>query len=331
MNRENLGKRLLRFSFHLLSVLAAALAFIYLLLTQPIFTPERMSLHKGASPEILYKHVQQLSLGLAPRSHNVDELNFSAEYIDKVFSTFPSARVTSLPFDVWGIEYRNVLASFGPQHGTRIIIGAHYDSHDGLPGADDNASGVAGLLELARMLDGEKLPMRVDLIAYALEEMPSFRTDDMGSAHHAVQLKKDGVEVELMISLEMIGYFDDTAGSQNYPLPLLNWIYPDRGNYIAVVGNLSQVAEVRRVKKALIASSDIPVESINAPIFIPGIDFSDHLNFWYEGYPAVMITDTADNRNRAYHTPQDTPEGLDYKRMGEVVNGVYGLVARSSN
>jgi hypothetical protein len=310
----------------LLLVVLVWLAGGWFVLVQPVMSPEKKQQEKQASQEALRQHVTVLASELPPRSHDADKLKHSADYIEKIFSTMPSARVATLPYDVWGIEYKNVLASFGPETGPRIIIGAHYDSHDGLPGADDNASGVAGLMELARMLEGEELSRRVDLIAYALEEMPSFRTSDMGSAHHATQLKKEGVEVELMISLEMIGYFDDTPGSQSYPLPFLNWIYPDRGNFIAVVGNLAQIAEVRRVKRAMMKWADIPVESINAPALIPGVDFSDHLNFWYEGYPAVMLTDTADNRNRAYHTPRDTPDRLDYRRMAAVVNGVYGLL-----
>lgn len=315
-------KLLISIAVSLLGLVVVALV----IMTQPVIAPQKNSLEKRASPVKLRQHVTKLASELPPRSHDVDKLSASADYIEKVFSTFPSARVVSMPYDVWGIEYKNVHASFGPETGPRIIIGAHYDSHDGLPGADDNASGVAGLLELARMLAGKKLQKRVDLVAYALEEMPSFRTADMGSAHHAAQLKQEGVEVELMISLEMIGYFDDTPGSQSYPAPFLRHIYPDTGNFIAIVGNLAQIAEVRRVKKAIMASSKLAVYSINAPPLIPGIDFSDHLNFWYEGFPAVMITDTADNRNRAYHTPQDTPERLDYKRMAEVVDGVFGLV-----
>ena len=300
---------------------------VWYVLVQPVvLTPERIVLGKRASPDALRRHVVQLASKLPPRSHNVDALNASAVYIHRELSRLQTAQVAYLPFDIWGIGYNNVLASFGPEVGPRIVIGAHYDSHDGLPGADDNASGVAGLLELARLIDGEKLSLRVDLVAYALEEMPSFRTSDMGSAHHAAALTEDGVEVALMVSLEMIGYFDDSPGSQSYPLPLLEWIYPDSGNYIAVVGNLAQVGAVRRVKRALLAAADLRVESINAPALIPGIDFSDHLNFWHRGYPAVMITDTADNRNLAYHTTNDTPEHLDYRRMAEVVNGLYYLL-----
>lgn len=322
----SLIKRLLRILLHTVIILALLMGSAWLVMVQPVIQPEYMELDSSASPEALRRHVEMLSVTLPPRSHDADKLKHSADYIYKEFSRYKSARVAYQPFDVWGSGYHNILASFGPEEGKRIIIGSHYDSHDGLPGADDNASGVAGLLELARMLDGKKLNRRVDLVAYALEEMPSFRTADMGSAYHAAQLKKEEVEVELMISLEMIGYFDDTPGSQAYPAPFLSYIYPDTGNFIAVVGNLAQIPEARRVKKAMMASSNIPVYSINAPALIPGIDFSDHLNFWYEGYPAVMITDTAMNRNKAYHTTQDTAERLDYVRMGLVVDGVFGVV-----
>ncbi|MDH5785034.1 MAG: M28 family peptidase [Chromatiales bacterium] len=296
------------------------------LLVQPVLSIDETLLENRASAELLRRHVDTLVLQMPPRSHNADSLKKSADYIHKTFSQYHKARVSYQPFDVWGIGYHNVMASFGPEEGKRFVIGAHYDSHDGLPGADDNASGVAGLLELARLLNGKELARRVDLVAYALEEMPSFRTPDMGSAHHVERLKEEGVEVELMISLEMIGYFDDTPGSQLYPAPLLEHLYPDTGNFIAVVGNLAQIPEVRRVKRAMQSAAKLPVYSINAPVIIPGIDFSDHLNFWRAGYPAVMITDTADSRNKAYHTEQDTPESLDYVRMAEVVNGVFGVV-----
>lgn len=300
---------------------------LWFVVVQPIVPPEKVKPAKRASAESLRRYVTKLASVLPPRSHDSDKLNVSAAYIKKVLTAYPGARVTEQPYDVWGIPYKNILASFGPVDGPRMIVGAHYDSHDGLPGADDNASGVAALLELASMLDGEALSMRVDLVAYALEEMPSFRTPDMGSAHHAARLKEAGVDVELMISLEMIGYFDDRPDSQSYPLSLLYSFYPDRGNYIAVVGNLAQIGPVRRVKQALLAASNIAVESINAPALIPGIDFSDHLNFWHHGYPAVMITDTADYRNVAYHTVRDTPERLDYRRMAQVVDGIYALLS----
>jgi hypothetical protein len=207
-----------------------------------------------------------------------------------------------------------------------VVVGAHYDTAGPLPGADDNASGVAGLLELARALGAAPPEGRVDLVAYTLEEPPFFMTPRMGSAVHAASLRREGIEVRAMISLEMIGYFTDAPNSQTFPLGILRFFYPRTGNFIAVVGKLGQGSTLRRIKQAMRAASDLPVESINAPTWIPGVDFSDHRSYWMAGYPAAMITDTAFYRNDRYHTVQDTPESLDYSRMAKVVEGVHCAV-----
>ena len=199
-----------------------------------------------------------------------------------------------------------------------------------LPGADDNASGVAGLIELAYLLGKTSLPVRVELVAFTLEEPPFFRTPFMGSAIHAASLKKQGVKVRIMFALEMIGFFSDASHSQGFPLSILRLFYPSQGNFIAVVGKLGQGSVVRRVKQAMRGPSLLPVYSINAPRFVPGIDFSDHLNYWEAGYEAVMITDTAFYRNQGYHTLQDTPDTLDYERMAMVVQGVYAAILASA-
>ncbi len=219
-----------------------------------------------------------------------------------------------------------MLAQFGPDTKERIVVGAHYDAAGPYPGADDNASGVAGLIELAHLLGKATLPLRVELVAFTLEEPPHFATFQMGSAVHAASLKKQGVSVRLMVSLEMIGYFSDASGSQGFPTPALKPFYPSAGNFITIVGKPSEGALVRRVKKAMQAASPLPVYSINAPQTVPGIDFSDHRNYWQAGYPAVMLTDTAFYRNKNYHTEQDTPETLDYRRMALVVEGIYAAV-----
>jgi hypothetical protein len=144
----------------------------------------------------------------------------------------------------------------------------------------------------------------------------------MGSAVHAKSLRARGLAIRLMISLEMIGYFSDEPNSQGFPLPLFRLFYPSRGNFILVVDRLFSNS-ARELKQAMSAASDLPVYSINAPAIIPGVDFSDHLSFWNEGYPAVMVTDTAFYRNPAYHSPLDTPDRLDYARMAQVVGGVF--------
>lgn len=236
------------------------------------------------------------------------------------------ARVSEQPFEALGRPFRNVLARLGPGEGERLVIGAHYDAFGEGPAADDNASGVAALLELARLMAGAPPPIPVELAAYAPEEPPFFRTGGMGSAVHAASLRSAGVKVRLMISLEMLGCFCDEPGSQRFPLPGMGLAYPHAGNFIAVVGRLGQRRAVRRLREAMRAAGTIPVESISAPVSLPGVDFSDHLSFWNEGYEAVMLTDTAFYRNPRYHTFGDTPDTLDYRRLAAAVDAIaFGL------
>lgn len=226
---------------------------------------------------------------------------------------------------VEGERYKNVVARFGPESGRLLVIGAHYDSHGATRGADDNASGIAGLLELAHLL-GQSGPARpVELVASTLEEPPHFRSPHMGSVWHARALKAAGREVELMLSLEMIGYFSDSPGSQAYPLAALKLGYPDRGNFIALVGQFGDFGVSRSVKAAMSGASELPVYSLNAPSMVQGVDFSDHRSYWAQGYPALMVTDTAFMRNPNYHRAGDTFDKLDYKRMAMVVQAVYAV------
>ena len=289
---------------------------------------------RHASPEQLEKTVRYLTQTVHPRSaDNIDNLNRSAEYIKEVFVS-SGARVTAQDVPITGGPYKNIVADYGPADGPLIIIGAHYDSassyeNDQLTytsGADDNASGVAGLLELARLLQQQAPKTGVQLVAYASEEPPFFRSDEMGSAVHAASLERP---VRLMIALEMIGYYDSAPGSQDYPYPAMSWLYPDRGDFIAVVGRMQDINAVRQVKAALLSSRDLSVYSMNAPGFIPGIDFSDHLNYWQHDIPAVMITDTAFYRNKQYHLPGDTADRLNYQKMAQVVDGVITLLYNS--
>jgi len=296
---------------------------IFLVLTQPVI-PERTQVKRRlAKPETLKSYVTELSSVLPERSDDVDKLNKSAEFIQNIFARYTSAVVIQ-EYDVWGIPYRNVIAKFGSLDSPNtVVIGAHYDSFDGFPGADDNASGVAGLLELARLFAQQPPNVEVQLVAYCLEEPPYFFSKQMGSYSHAQLMAKNAVAIKLMISLEMIGYFSDEKFSQEYPLPLLNTMYPEIGNFIAVVGRFNEISEVRFYKKEMMKVANLPVHSINAPPFLPGINFSDHLNYWRFDFPAIMITDTAFYRNKNYHTQLDTWEKLDYQRMSLVVDAVY--------
>jgi len=231
-------------------------------------------------------------------------------------------------FGVGAESFTYYVAHYGQGEGPVLVVGAHYDVCGEQPGADDNASGVAGVLELARMLARARphIRHRIELALWPLEEPPNFRTPGMGSAIHANSLALRGTEVHGMISLEMIGFFSDEPGSQSFPAPGMSTLYTSRGDAIVVVGNGSSWWFTRRLKTRMAAATELRVRSMNAPALVPGVDFSDHLNFWAQGWNAVMITDTAFYRNPNYHEPSDTPDTLDYERMAQVVTGVYAAI-----
>jgi len=295
-------------------------------LTQPLFSRLQPNSVRTVDPARLEAHVRKLSIELAPRDvGHMENLDRAASYIGTELVQ-AGASVSEQRYRVEQITYRNVIARFGPDTPERIVVGAHYDAAGPMPGADDNASGVAGLIELARLLGVNPPKLRIDLVAFSTEEPPYFRTNGMGSSVHAQSLQKENVRVRAMLSLEMIGYFSDGSGSQHFPAGILSAFYPATGNFIGVVGRVGDGLLARRVKSAMSGAAPLPVYSISAPSVIPGIDFSDQLNYWHAGYKALMITDTAFYRNLNYHTEHDTPEKLDYKRMAMVVEGVYAAV-----
>ena len=317
-----------------------ALAVLAAILVQPTFQRYAES-RENVSPDRLREHVYALAIDYAPRNYmEMWNLDACAHYITDQFEK-AGGRIFEQAFSPEGNEsssamavnntYRNVIASFGPDTGSRIIVGAHYDAYGQTPGADDNASGVSGLIELAYLLGRADLSRRVDLVAYTLEEPPFFRTADMGSAHHAAALKADGVDVAGMICLEMIGCFSDEPGSQRYPYSILNFFYPDRADYIAVLGGYTDRKLIRHMKAAMRSATDLPVHAMCAPRTFPELDLADHLNFWENGYTAVMVTDSAHYRNLDYHTAGDTADTLDYARMSKVVVGVYEAVVQLAN
>ncbi|WP_455205794.1 M28 family peptidase [Kaarinaea lacus] len=312
-----------------LTIASIAFSCFVFVIIQPLAFSSIEPSKVNVNPEALKKHVVTLSEENPPRGGSDDGLNVSADYIKKQFSIYGEVQETLYTLD--GNSYRNISIIFGDKANERIVVGAHYDSFLGLPGADDNASGVAGLIELAGLLSKTDLQRTVELVAYTLEEPPYFRTEKMGSAIHARSLKENNVKVIVMMSLEMIGYFSDESSSQEYPLSIMKLFYPTTGNYIAVVSNFSNLGVVRTTKSAMKNVMKLPLRSLNAPGSVVGVDFSDHLNFWMHDYPALMITDTAFYRNKAYHTENDTWESLDYKRMSEVVKGVHSAVLKFSN
>lgn len=226
--------------------------------------------------------------------------------------------------------YYNISAEIRGKEPGVLVVGAHYDTVEGSPGADDNATGVAALLELARLASKSTPPRTLRFAAFALEEPPVFGTDHMGSAVYAKSLVEEGIGVEGMIALESIGYFCLQDGCQYYPLSFLKLRYPKRGDFIAFVGNVSSKRFTLKLKSAFKAHTVLPVESINTLRAVPGVDFSDHRSFWKCGLDSFMVTDTAFYRNPHYHAPSDLPGTLDYDRMTEVVKGLLGGLTQVS-
>jgi len=271
----------------------------------------------------IYGHLEYLTKADQFRNYqNVERLDSVAAYIYRNFEEYADTTYYQ-EYEVQGVTYRNVVCSFGLENSTRMVIGAHYDVCGSQEGADDNASGVVGLLELARLLDNDTLDERIDLVAYTLEEPPYFRSEYMGSYIHAKSLSDENVNVSGMVCLEMIGYFDDAKGSQEYPVGGMKAIYGSRGDYIALVSQMNPGAFVSDFNKSFQQTDRIKTKEIAAPKGMTGIDFSDHLNYWHFGFKALMITDTAFYRNKNYHEKTDTMEKLDLSRMGDVIEAVY--------
>jgi Zn-dependent M28 family amino/carboxypeptidase len=206
-----------------------------------------------------------------------------------------------------------------------VIVGAHYDSVIGSPGANDNASGVAALLALARVFAGQRSARTLRFVAFVNEEPPFFQTDAMGSVAYAKRCRIRGERVMAMLSLETLGYYAQARGTQRYPVPF-GLCYPSRGNFIGFVSNVASRRLLREVVGVFRRTTSFPSEGAALPGTIAGIGWSDHWAFWRERYPAVMVTDTALFRYPHYHTEHDTPDKLDYDRLAQVVAGLERVV-----
>lgn len=274
----------------------------------------------------LKAHVQELTSISPPRNcHNVQSLDHAAAYINKEFNKWNN-RVVIQVYKAGEKEYKNIIASFGPEKGKRIIVGAHYDVCGEQPGADDNGSGVASLLELVRLLSilKPKLKQRIDLAAYTLEEPPYFRSRHMGSAVHAGSLKKAGVNVKAMISVDMIGYFSEKAKPLRFVAPFIKpgTVLPGRTTVLVNKKGAEKLTGLIR-KYMEEKSGGIKVAALNLPINTPGVDFSDHLNFWNNGYPGVVVTNFFVSPNPHYHRPADRIHLLDFGKIAGVTRGLY--------
>jgi Zn-dependent M28 family amino/carboxypeptidase len=277
----------------------------------------------------MYSDVEFLTRLDPPRKHdNYESIEEAASYIESELSKL-SCTVESQYFEVSGHEYRNVIASFNLEKDKRLIVGAHYDVCNDFPGADDNASGVAGLLECARLFEAHKpdIDYRIDFVAFCLEEPPYWRTDEMGSSFHVRSVAGMRRDILGMICLDMIGYFSDKPGSQELP-PLrdMKGKYPDTGNFIIVAGRKHQDEFAEKITGLIQQDCLVKAFTVTDPRLNELLELSDHLNYWKYGINAVMINDTAMLRNKNYHTGSDTIEKLDFVRMAEVVNGVYNAI-----
>ncbi len=327
-------KILLTFLF----IILLALFTIWFMVAQPIFAYQAGKYAPiKASSTNLKNQVYTIVEKFNNRGYtNTQILDKTAEYIHKMFSVY-SDDVSYQVFEAQDPQgditrkYKNVIATFKGREECEdgiYVIGGHYDTFGGYVGANDNTSAVVGLIELARLFKDNPPQCTLQIVAYTLEEPPFFRTQKMGSYIHAKSLKKSHQKVKLVIVLDMIGFFSDEENSQTYPLSVMKFYYPSKANYISIVSNLSlkNIQYVRKIKSVFSYTSKLPAYSINAFSFIPGIDFSDHYNYWKFDYPAVLITDTAFYRSNNYHTMNDTPDTLDYKKMAKVIGSVFNMV-----
>ena len=269
-------------------------------------------------------HVEELAGAIGERNvFHPEALSAAADYIAAIWHS-QGYSVQQQIYETHGVDCVNLEVtrdgSASPEE--VLLLGAHYDSVRGSPGADDNASGIAVLLELSRLFAQIDPAKTVRFVSFVNEEPPFFYWGEMGSKVYARAARERGDRIRLMVSLESIGYFSDEPGSQRYP-PLLSWFFPDRGNFLGFVSDLASRGWLTRTVRAFKAHSDLPVESVAMFRFVPGISWSDHWSFWNQGYRAIMVTDTALYRSPHYHTAEDTPDKLDYVRLAQATEGLY--------
>jgi len=288
----------------------------------PTLTSEQVKLKQN-----IKRHVFKLSGQIGQRHiWNHRKLEAAATYIKANFKQM-GYKVTTQEYRAQGKKVENIeVEKRGVVYPKRVIIvGAHYDTVIGSVGADDNATGTAALLEIARLLKDKKLAYTVRFVAFANEEPPLFLTHNMGSKRYAERAKERNENIVAMLSLESIGYYSDKKKSQKYPL-VLELFFPHTANFIAFVGNLSSRHLVRSAIGTFRHDTKFPSQGISAPKFIVGVGASDHWSFWEQGYPAMMITDTAYMRNPYYHTEKDTPDTINYNYTARVVDGLADVV-----
>jgi len=290
-----------------------------------------LSPREAALQDALRRDVEHLAGEIGERNiTRYEGLRAAAAFLEASLASAGYA-VGRQAYDVDGKACHNLEAERAGRDRLReiVVIGAHYDSVEGSPGANDNASGVAALLALARAFAGAAPSRTLRFVAFVNEEPPIFQTEAMGSVRYARRCRERGERVTAMLSLETIGYYADTPGSQVYPFPF-QLFYPSTGNFIGFVGNVASRRLVREVVGQFRRHAIFPSEGVATLASIPGVGWSDQWAFWQEGYPAVMVTDTAPFRYPYYHSPQDTPDRVRYDRLARVVLGLERVIAELS-
>ena len=280
------------------------------------------------TPNNLRKHVYTLAADIGERNvFRPQALHAAEEYISQTWQQ-QGYSVTRNAYDVGGTQCANLVITRAGRTVSKemILIGAHYDSVRGCPGANDNGSGIAALLELSNLFARSSPNVTVRFVAFVNEEPPFFSWGQMGSAVYAKAARQRGDRIRFMVSLETIGYYSDTIGSQRYP-PLFKYFYPKQGNFISFVSNLRSRRVMRAAARAFRNGSTFPIEHVSTFSWIPGVSWSDHLSFWRQRYRAFMITDTAFYRYLYYHTAEDTAEKLRYEPFAQCCNGLYECFA----
>jgi Zn-dependent M28 family amino/carboxypeptidase len=260
-----------------------------------------------------------------------DSLRRAADYIESSFraSGYESQRQT---YEVARLPVSNLEATLSgsSKRAESIVVGAHYDSVAECPGANDNATGVAAVLELARRFAGRAPARAIRFVAFVNEEPPFFKTAQMGSVVYANAARQRGDQIAGMLSLETMGYYSDVKGSQRYPAPVA-LMYPDVGNFIGFVSNVGSVRLLLSARRAFKERTSFPLQSASVPASIPGVGWSDHWSFWERGYPGMMVTDTAPYRYPYYHTAEDTPDKISFDKLAAVVDGLEHVIEVLAN
>ena len=280
----------------------------------------------------LEKDVATLAETIGARSFkHFENLQISKDYIKHHLSS-SGYQTSEQTYTVQERPYTNITAEkLGSEKPEDIIVvGGHYDSAFDTSGANDNATGAAAVLELARLISQDSPKRTIQFVTFTNEEPPFFWTQDMGSLVYAKAMKEQGKQVVAMISLDTIGYYDAQPNSQLYPFPL-SIIYPNQGKFISFLGNLQSGYLVREAIASFREHAKIPSEGVSLPSWITGVGWSDQWSFWQQGYPGIMVTDTAPYRYPYYHTQQDTIDKVDYLRLTHVVSGLHHVVSDLAN